>query len=445
MKKTLYLFVLLLASAKVVAQTEGSYNYSLQQCIDYAYEHQSNILNARLDEQMAHAKVRELYGVGLPQISGSFDVNHFIEKPTALVLSDNFGGPPGGLLPFQFNLSNNGTAGLSASQLLFDGTYLLGLKAAKTFEALSRKQTAQVKIDIASNVSKAYYGVLVGGSRLGSLNANISRLQKSYDEAQATLKQGFIEKIDLQRLEVSLNNLKAEKINVERLTELAIYLLKFQMGMPQSSVLAVTDKIEDLKIPETNDLSASPDFSSRSEMDIIKTQRQLQAYNVKRYKMGYYPSMAAYGNLGTSTNSEEFDLFQSDKRWYWNAQVGVRLSMPIFTSGVRHNQIKQEELALRKIDNSTVTLQEGFVLEYNTAKRNFVNATAALDIQKKNRELANEIVRVSKIKYSQGVGSNLEVIDAEAQQRQAESIYYTTVYELLIAKVDLDKALGLIK
>lgn len=94
MKKTLYLFVLLLASAKVVAQTEGSYNYSLQQCIDYAYEHQSNILNARLDEQMAHAKVRELYGVGLPQISGSFDVNHFIEKPTALVLSDNFGGPP---------------------------------------------------------------------------------------------------------------------------------------------------------------------------------------------------------------------------------------------------------------------------------------------------------------------------------------------------------------
>lgn len=435
----------MLAAIAVQAQNEGPFNYSLQQCIDYAYEHQTNILNARLDEQMAHAKVRELYGVGLPQISGSLDVNHFIEKPTALVTAENFGGPAGELIPFQFNLTNNGTAGISATQLLFDGSYLLGLKAAKTFEDLSRKQTKQTKIDIAANVSKAYYAVLVGNSRLGSLSANIDRLQKSYDEAAATLKQGFIEKIDLQRLEVSLNNLKAEKINAERITEMAIYLLKFQMGMPQNATLTTADNIENLKLPEISNLTEYPDFNGRNELDILKTQRQLQAYNVKRFKMGYYPTLAAYGNLGTSTNSEEFDLFESDKRWYWNAQVGARLTMPIFTSGVRHNQIKQEELALRKIDNSTITLQEGFQLEYNTAKRNFINALASYDIQKKNRELANEIVRVSKIKYSQGVGSNLEVIDAESQQRAAESIFYTTVYDALIAKVELDKALGLIK
>ncbi len=446
MKKQIVIFILLLFTTHWLrAQDTASYRFSLQQCIDYAYENQTNVANALLDEKVAQGRVRELLAVGYPQISGSVDVNHYIEKPTALVPASNFNGPEGVYLPFQFNLSDNGTAGINASQLIFDGAYFLGVKAAKTFEVLARKQTTNTKIQTAVNVSKAYYGVLVGDARLGSLNSNIERLQKSLDDTRAFFEQGFVEKIDVDRLEVALNNLKTEKNKAERLTELSIYLLKFQMGMDQSANLSLTDRLQDLNVPEVKDLPDSIDFSNRIELQIIKTQETLQNYNIKRYKAGYYPNIVAYGGLGTTTNSEEFDLFQSDKRWYWNSIVGVKFSMSIFDGGIKRNKIAQEKATLQKIQNGTETLQQGFILEYNTAKRAYTNALSSFEFQKKNRDLASEIVRVSKLKYAQGVGSNLEVVDAESKLREADSSFFTAMYDALISKIDLDKAMGLIK
>lgn len=427
------------------AQDSVPFNYSLQQCITYAYEHQNNVLNSKLDEIAAHGKVKELLGIGLPQISGSFDVNDYLEKPTALIPASSFGGPSTALLPAQFNLQYNGTGSLNASQLVFDGAYIVGVKAAKTFEVLATKQTTNTKIQTAVNVSKAYYGVLVGDARLGSLRSNIERLQKTYDDTKATFEQGFVEKIDVDRLEVALNNLKTEENKASRLTELAIYLLKFQMGMDQNAPLALTDKLQNLDIPLVSELPDSVDFSNRIELSMIKTQFDLQTYNVKRIKMGYYPSLVAYGGLGTTTNSNDMDLFQSDKRWYWNSIVGLKVSMPIFDGGIRHYRIMQEKATLDKITNSTNNLQQAFILEYNTAKRNFTNSLSSFEFQKKNRNLAAEIVRVTKIKYQQGVGSNIEVVDAEAKQREADSFFFTAMYDALISKIDLDKSMGLIK
>lgn len=445
MKKYFLSIAIALLYTASFAQDNGTYTFSLQQCIDYANEHQASILNAKLEEQVAHHKVQELLGIGLPQINAQADVNHWLEKPTALVPAENFGGPSGVYVPFQFNLVDNGQAGISASQLLFDGSYFIGLKASKTFEVLASKQTTNTKIDIAVNVSKAYYGVLVGDARLGSLTSNIDRLQKSYEDTKAAFEQGFVEKIDMQRLEVALNNLKTEKNRATRLTDLSIYLLKFQMGMEQSANLILTDKITDLQVPKADNLPDTLDYTNRIEMQIIQTQKVLQQYNVKRFKAAYLPQLVAYGSLGTTTNSEEFDIFKSTKSWYWNSQVGLKLSVPIFSGGQRYHKVKAEEANLFKIDNGIENTNQALILQYNSAKSTFINAYASFEIEKKNRELAAEIVRVTKIKFQEGVGSNLEVVDAESQLRQAESTFYTVVYEALIAKVDLDKAMGLIK
>ncbi|MEO8150983.1 MAG: TolC family protein [Bacteroidia bacterium] len=427
------------------AQDNDTNNYSLQQCVEYAYQHQNNVLNSKLDEVVAHGKVKELIGIGLPQINGSFDVNDYLEKPTALLTGSSFGGTGEELRPIQFNLQYNGTGAINASQLIFDGSYIIGLKAAKTYETLASKQTTNTKIQTAVNVSKAYYGVLVGDARLGSLRSNIDRLQKTYDDTKATFAQGFVEKIDVDRIEVALNNLKTEENKAARLTELSIYLLKFQMGMDQNIPLTLTDKLQDLKIPEVAQLPDSVDFSNRIELDLVKAQFELQNYNVKRYKAQYYPNMTAYGGLGTSTNSENMDLFQSDKRWYWNSVVGIKVSMPIFDGGQRHYKIMQEKANLDKIVNNENNLQQAFILEYNTAKRNFTNSLSSFEFQKKNRKLAEDIVRVTKIKYEQGVGSNLEVVDAESKSREADSNFFTAMYEALISKIDLDKSMGNIK
>ena len=135
----------------------------------------------------------------------------------------------------------------------------------------------------------------------------------------------------------------------------------------------------------------------------------------------------------------------SKSELYFNSVVGAKISVPIFDGGQRHYKIMQEKANLQKINNGMSTLQQGLTLEYNSAKRNYTNALSSFDFQKKNRDLATEIVRVTKIKYAQGVGSNLEVVDAEAKLREADSNYYTAMYDTLISKIDLNKAMGSIK
>ena len=398
-----------------------------------------------LDEKIADARMKEILGMGLPQISGSADLNYYIEKPTALVPGSNFGRPDLEYVPFQFNLAYNGQAGVNVSQLLFDGSYIIGVKAAQTFEQLARKQTNQTKIDVAVGVSKAYYGVLVGDARLELLNSNIDRLQKTFEDTKAMHDQGFVEQIDVDRLEIALNNLKTEREKAERLTSLSIYVLKFQMGMSQNGQLQLTDKLSDINAPESALLPDSIDYNKRIEMEIIKTQRQLQEYNIKRYKARYLPSFFGYYGLGTTANSEDPVILQKDQRWYWNSIVGVKATFTIFDGTQRYNKIKQESLTLNKIDNGIETLQQGLLLEYNSAKQTYTNALAGFKIQKRNKELAQEIVRVTKIKYNEGVGTNLELVDAESRLREAESNYFTAAYEAILAKIDLDKALGNIK
>lgn len=441
---TTFIFVLFI-SGLCTAQDNGPYSFSLQQCIEYAYSHHSNVLNVQLDEKIAHARVKEILGAGLPQITASLDVNHFIEKPTALVLASNFGGPEGTLVPFQFNLRDNATAGINASQLIFDGSYIVGVKASQTFELLARKQTVRTKIETAIAVSKAYYGVLVGDARSGILNSNLDRLQKTYDDTKAMYAQGFVEKIDADRLELALNNLKTEKEKADRLMELSIYLLKFQMGMPQEAQLSLTDKLESLSPPDITALPDSMDFSGRIESEVFNTNINLQQLNIRRYKAGYLPSIVAYGGLGSTTNSEKFDLFQSDKRWYWNSIIGVKITLPIFDGLQRESRLTQERYAVQKLKNGLITMQQGFQLEYNSAKRNYSNVVASFQFQKKNSDLAKDIVRVTKIKYDQGIGSNLEVVDAETKLREANNNYFNAMYDAIIAKIDLDKAMGLIK
>ena len=159
----------------------------------------------------------------------------------------------------------------------------------------------------------------------------------------------------------------------------------------------------------------------------------------------YLPSFFGYYGLGTTANSEDPVILQKDQRWYWNSIVGVKATFTIFDGTQRYNKIKQESLTLNKIDNGIETLQQGLLLEYNSAKQTYTNALAGFKIQKRNKELAQEIVRVTKIKYNEGVGTNLELVDAESRLREAESNYFTAAYEAILAKIDLDKALGNIK
>jgi outer membrane protein TolC len=434
-----FLFVCVLAVSPARAQSaDSSYSFSLKQAIDYALTHQPSVLNAALDEQIAKQKVNEVRGIGLPQVNASLDLNDFISLPTSLIPGDFFG-RPGQYIPVQFGTKYNSTAGITASQLVFDGSYIVGLQATKTYLDLSRKLTARSKIETVEQVTKAYYAVLINEKNIGLLDANIARLHKIYQDTKAMNEAGFVEKLDVDRLEVTLNNLEVTRSQVQSGIGIMNQLLKFHMGMPINANLKLTDTLtENFAAPVTG----VADPGKRIEYSLLQTQRKLHELDLKRHRYGYFPSLAAFGSLSYAAQRNEFNFLDSDQDWYKTALIGAKLTVPVFDGLQKQARIQQSKLNIQKTENDINTLRNGINLGVSSATIQYDNAYKTLNLQKQNLDLAKEVVRVTQIKYNEGVGSNIEVINAETSLREAQTNYFKALYDLFIAQVDLQKAQG---
>jgi outer membrane protein len=428
------------------ARDTGRYFFSLPQAIDFAAKNQTQMLNAGYDEQAAKQKVKETIGIGLPQISGSFDVKDFLEIPTSVIPAQAFNpfASPDEFNAVQFGTKYNATAGVDASQLVFSSEYLIGLQATKTFLELTRKATQRTKIELTVTVTKAYYSVLLNDERMKLIESNVARLKKLMEDTKALNANGFVEKTDLDRVTVAYNNLLVEKEKISRLMELGNNLLKFQMGMDQQAKLTLSDKLEDVKI--ILDASADKfDYGKRVEYSLMQTQKDISQLQLKRFKMGYLPNMALYGSANANAYRNKFDIFNTRKSWYPMIVVGARIGVTLFDGLQNQHRIQQSKLDILKAENNMKMVQQSIDLEVASAKANLQNAAVSLDLQKKNIELAEGIYKSSKLKYEQGVGSNLEVMSAETGLKEAQTNYFTALYDALISKVDYDKANGNIK
>ena len=419
-------------------------NFSLREAVDYAVKNHINIRNAQLDILNAEARVNEIKGIGLPQINGNFGYtnNFIIQKVFIPAKTFDPKAAEGDVIAAEFGVRNAGQAGIGLSQILFDGSYLLGLKAADVYKELSKKALVQTKQQSAENVTKAYYSILVNEERMKLLNLNIGRLDSLLRDTRALNGQGFVEKIDVQRLEVQRNNLKIETQNVERLQDLSYYLLKFQMGKKVNEVVVLTDKLADINVNELlpeNEIDLK--YTNRIEYSILQTQDRLAQLDLKNQKSAYLPKVILTSNFNYSAGRPQFfDLITQP--WFNAASAGLAIQIPIFDGFQRKNRIVQSQNNLQKVKNGYELLENSIDLQVKQGQITLKNAYETLQEQKANMELAQEIVRVSKIKYKAGVGSNLEVVTAEISYKEAQTNYFTTFYNALIAKVDLDKALG---
>ena len=440
--------IIALFSLNAFAQTKDSSNYSfsLQQAINYALDNQKDVKNAIIDEQLAQKKVNEIMGMGLPQINSSFDLREFLEIPTSLIPADFFGGMPGTFAAVKFGTKYNATAGVDASQLIFSGDYFLGIKASKVFVEISKKSTQRTKIETSSTVAKAYYTVLVNDERTKLMNATIERIKKTLDGTKALLDNGFVEKIDYDMLTVTYNNLLVEQEKVQRLVTLSTYLLKYQMGMDINSTLVLTDKLADVKLDISNSVSAQKfDYEKRVEYGLFETQYKLAKLDLKRQRLSYLPTAFAYGSLSGNAQRNEFDIFDTKKQWYPTSVIGAKVTMPIFTGFQRHSKNQQAKLSLLKAENNMDFIEKSIDLEIASSTTILQNATSSLENQKKNIVIAEDVVRVARLKFEQGVGTNIEMITAETALKEAQTNYFNALFEALVAKIDFDKATGNLK
>lgn len=444
-RKWKWLVLLMLPLFPTYSQTR----YSLQEAIQYGTTHNINVKNTQVDAQSAESRIGEIRAVGLPQVSASISLmdNLIIQRAflPAVFFDQNApsDAPP---IAVQFGVKYSGNAALQINQILFNAQWLLGLKAAQAYRELAVKNITQSKIQVAESVSKAYYSVLVAEERAKLLDLNIQRLDSLTREMSAMNEKGFVEKIDVSRLEVSLNNLKTERTKVQNLVDLSYYMLKFQMGMKLDEQIQLTDRITESDVDKIASEVKADDgtgfnYDQRVDYSILKSNLNLSEMDVENNKRGYYPTVSAFAGYGYNTGRNSFgDVFGSP--WFNNANIGLSINIPVFDGFTKKYKIQQAKFTVDKVKQGLSLVEQSIDLQIRSANITIINGLETLKTQKRNLDLAQEVVRVSKIKYQSGTGSNIEVINAESALKESQTNYFASLYDLLLAKVDLDKAKG---
>lgn len=439
------LIILFIASALLLPEQiraqENQHAMSLQEAVDYGLVHNQNVLNAQLDMVSAEALVKENIATGLPQINGNIDIADNFELPTSFLPAEIVGGPPGESVPVQFGTRYSGNATLSATQMIFDGVFFVGLEAAKTFQELSAKDHIKSKIDVVEAVTKAYYNVLVNKLTLELVEKNYGRLDTLLNETKAMYESGFAERIDVSRVQVQFNNIKVNKNNSAKMLAISESILKFQMGMTVGSQITLTDELslEMFSDAEETDFS----YDQRVEYSILQTRERLAMLDIKRTKVDYLPKLDLYSNIGAVAGTGSgASLFNLGNEWFWYGVVGIKMSIPIFDGLQKHRLVQQKQAKLDKVYNSYELIKNSIDLEIQRTRVTYTNSVDFMNVQLENVKISEEVYNVTKTKYQQGVGSNIEVINADADYKEAQTNFFTALYSALISKVDYDKALG---
>ncbi len=437
--------------------------FDLDQCIEYAIENNPQLKIAELEVDISKASVGEYRSIGLPQINGDINFTHNLAIQTAFItdfispvtyqvllqegLIENIPDLNTTPIPAAFGTDYTGRAGVSVSQLVFDGSYFVGLKAASTYQEISAKEQIKTKVDVAEAVEKAYYGVLINQETLNLIATNYQRLDSLLNETEILYENGFAEKIDVNRIKIEYNNIKtALKTNTESLAT-TVATLKLQMGMPVGEPIRLIGNLDEIKMePIEMDLSDF-DYKRRIEYDILNTNKRLIQLDAKRYKVAYMPNITANFNAGWNSGTNSFnDLtdFGNDQVWFDYSNWGFTMNIPIFDGLQKSYTIQQKKYQAQQLEFNEGLLQNTIDLEIMQAKINLNNSIERLNTQQENAELAREVYDITRLKYQEGIGRNLEVVDADAEYKNAQLDYQTALYDALVARTELKKALGIL-
>lgn len=444
-----------------VIEASGQQTFSLEEAVAYAIKESSETKLSDLDVLDAEAQITEYKSIGLPQVNAGIDFNRYFYTPATPVpdfispvvydvLVEEFpsevqapAGPPE-TFEFSFFTKNNLTAKIDGSMLLFDGSYLTGLRAAKLYKELTKKRRDVKEEEIKAQVTKAYMNILIADENSKTLQKNIKTISSSLKEAKAYYENGFVEKLEVTRVELSLETMQTEIEKVEQLIELSHDLLKFQMSYPINKPIELTEDLETLVnsfSAEAVSLEQEIDFNKKAQYAEIEMGQELNELNIERLKKGYLPNLVA--RAGASESLQRNKLFDSSEAgWIPTVYAGLAVNIPITDGKLKKGQIQRAEIEKEKVAIQKGEFERGITMQVQTAKLQYINAKKTLANSKRILEVNEEIYNTTQIKFREGVGSSIEVTQAENSLFQAQSEYINALYQLLITKTDLDIALG---
>ena len=435
------------ASSTTAAESPNQ-KMGLKDALAYAREHNASYLNAQKDVFISQETVKQTVALGKPQLSASAGFQQFLTVPGSWI--KNFVQQPGSpeyiFLKFQQEFTSN--ASLAVNQLLWDGSYMVGLQATQQFMQMSRLAETKTLRDLENTVTKSYIVAVSTQKNLALIDANLALLERSLFEVRELNKEGFAEQLDVERLELNVSNLKLQKEKLANAVVLTKNILKMQMGMPIDSDLELSDDLEALETAITiSDVDvATFSVNNRIENRILEQAITLGKLDQKRYKFSSFPSLVAFYQHQENTQRPEFNFFKSNlsqnNAWVPSDVWGLSMRVPIYGGGSVKSKIRETELKIAKAQNDLNNFQRYATMEYENSKNSYMQNLEAVMVQKKNIQLADKIYNKSMTKFREGVGSTLEITQAETELRTANNAYLNALYDLVNSKIDLKNAIG---
>ncbi|MFT4155035.1 TolC family protein [Parafilimonas sp.] len=439
--KSTLLSGLIFISAKAVSQEPAVHAFSIKDCIDYAMKNNVQVKNALLDIQVQQQDNRVTTAQALPSLNGSAGFTDYLKIPTQLLPGEFFGQPAGTYVPVQFGTKYNASGSVTLQQTLFDGQVFIGLKARKTSIDYRRKSLAVTQDMIKQNIYKIYYQLVVSKTQIQQIDANINRSKDLLRVNAALQKNGFGEQIEVDRTSVQLANFQTNRLSVESTISNGYYGLKFLLGMPVKDSLVLTDTLSEDQLKQGLLNEGAYTYESRSDYQVLQSTVKLQEFNVKRYKMAFIPTLSLTGNFLRQGQSTEFNIF-SKGQWFNSSYAAVNLSVPLFNGFSKDANIKKAKFQLEQAQNQLADLKNSIDNSAIQATNNFHTAISTLDDQQRNVELAERVYAQSQKRYESGLGTLLDITNAQADLSIAQSNYINAMYDAVIAKIDYLYATG---
>jgi outer membrane protein len=446
--KNLFVVVVLVATVFRTASAQEIVQLNLKQALEYAIENNVDAKNARLELLVAETTVKEELSKGLPQLNGSFNLNYNPAVPVLFLPNEPpFGDPTidSDVIPLRFGVSYQSGLGVTASQMIFDGSFFVGLRASKTLRELTEFDRIKTENDVLLTVKKAYFGVLVNKERIKLAQSNLSRIDSLLEETKAIYEAGLAEKIDVSRIQVQRNNTYTQVERSRTAYEISKQLLKIQMGLPRDYDVLITETLAELNPVDQLNQLLTMEGMPRVEVNQLEKNLELVGLDLRNNTVQYMPKITFNANYQRSGAGNALNTVYDSRNWFSSSLLGVNMQIPIFDGFLKSSKIQRNRIQQDQLENQRLFLDDNISLEIYQARTSLKNDLNILEVQRENMALAQEVYDISKIKYNEGVGSNLEVVEADAALIESEINYLSALYDGLIAKVDLEKALGILK
>ncbi len=444
MKYTLLLFFLFLSYFGLKAQEKRSYSFTMDEAVEFALDSSYSAINARRDILSAIKKKWETTARGLPQISADIDYTNMLKQPVQLIPGEFIGGAPGTFVPVIFGTKQQMSATATATQILFDGSYLVALQAAKTFLEYSENAAEKTALEVRKNVIEAYGNVLLAKESVEILKKNKSLLEENVSETQKIYENGFTELENVEQLQITLSQVENQLHNSERILEITKQLLNLALGIPVEYTVFLEDDLKTLTQENINLVLTDEKLEIEENIDyqIAENLTQQRELELKLEKSKALPTLTTFINYGTSGNSNEFDFFKPEQEWYQSSIWGVSLNIPIFSSLQRNARTQQAKIALDKAQTQFIQAQEQIRLQTNTAKSNYQFAIENYQTAKKNLELAERIAHKNQVKFTEGLSSSFDLRQAQTQLYTSQDDLLKAMLQIITTKATLETILN---